>query len=139
MLNLYFYFLQFFLKIPICEKSDKDKKLRGKTKTNHLCYLFPAISRHCQDVSQKLPKLFNIRNAFINNIVYCGYTTKPRFRSLYSCIRQYTRSLVTLFLTGLLPVSLSLILLLGYASPFLKLAHFYNTILVDLFFYVYLF
>ena len=30
----------------------------------------------------------------VNNIVYCGYTAKSRWRSVYSCIRQYTQSLV---------------------------------------------
>ena len=29
-----------------------------------------------------------------NKIVYCGYTTKSRYRSIYSSIRQKTRSLV---------------------------------------------
>ena len=51
----------------------------------------------------------------------------PEKRSATDNIRQYPRSLVTSFLTGFLPVSLSLVLLLGYASPFSKLVHFYIT------------
>ena len=57
----------------------------------------------------------------INNIVYCGYTINSRFRSSQSCIRQYTRSLIRFAHSparSLCSHRLSLILLLGYASPF---------------------
>ena len=68
-----------------------------------------------------------------NNIVYCRYAIKPHFLSLYSCIRQYTRSLAALQLTSFLPVSLSLILVhnfielrLAYIIARLRLACFYH-------------
>ena len=31
---------------------------------------------------------------YVNNIVYCGYTSNPGYCSCHLCIRQYTRSLV---------------------------------------------
>ena len=68
-----------------------------------------------------------------NNIVYCGFATNCPARSLSAhiaiqlvanpTIYPLARSLCSLI--GFLPVSLSLILLLGYASPFSKLVHFY--------------
>ena len=56
----------------------------------------------------------------VNNIVYCEYNSNPSLSLvplLYPTIYPLARSLCSL--TGFLPVSLSLILLLGYASPVL--------------------
>ena len=59
MLKLYFYFLQFLLKIQSCEKSVKDKSFGEKPKPANYVIFF-AILRLCQDVLRKLPKLANI-------------------------------------------------------------------------------
>ena len=83
MLNLYFYFLQFFLKIQSCEKSVKDKSSGEITKTNKLCNLFLAILGHCQDFLRKLPKLVNIRNACIVYLLNFGTQLSTSLKYLF--------------------------------------------------------
>ena len=83
---------------------------------------------------------------YLNNIVYCGFTSSPRFARPTDKIRQYTRSLLAMLVTGFLPVSLSLILLLSssslaFCSSIYVYIHIYETEknYVIIFFYVYLF
>ena len=40
------------------------------------------------------PDKYDVTELRNNNIGYCGYTTKSRWRSIYSCIRQHPRSLI---------------------------------------------
>ena len=79
MLKLYFYFLQFFLKIHTFGKSDIDRKIWGLTKTNRIYNFFFAILGPCQDFLQKQSFSFvKIRNACIVYLL----NFKTRFSTL---------------------------------------------------------
>ena len=82
MLKLYFYFLQFLVKIQICEKSVEDKSSGELPKLTN-CNLFLAILHLCQDFLRKLPNLVNIRYACMVYLLNFGMRFSTSLKYLF--------------------------------------------------------